>query len=79
MYLFLREYARSGGGMVGRFTSKVLQTVPGSPSVRATVPEAVAAILGAVPGSTLVWEIEPGTGKVRVSIATPSAKSSKRD
>lgn len=63
--------------MVGRFTSKVLQTVPGSPSVRATVPEAVAAILGATPGSTLVWEIEPGSGTVRVSVET-TAKQSKR-
>jgi hypothetical protein len=64
--------------MVGKFTSKVLQTVPGSPSVRATVPEAVAAILGAVPGSTLVWEVEPGSGKVRVSVEA-KPKSSKRD
>jgi hypothetical protein len=63
--------------MVGKFTSKVLQTVPGSPSVRATVPEAVAAILGAVPGSTLVWEIERGSGKVTVSVDDASTKSSK--
>jgi hypothetical protein len=63
--------------MVGRFTSKVLQTVPGSPSVRATVPEAVAAILGAIPGSTLVWEVEPGSLRVTVSVE-PKSKSSKR-
>jgi hypothetical protein len=68
--------------MVGKFKSKVLQTVPGSPSVRATVPEAVAAILGAVPGSTLVWVIEPGSGRVTVSVeplGLSKKKSSKWD
>jgi hypothetical protein len=64
--------------MVGRFTSKVLQTVPGSPSVRATVPEAIAAILGAVPGSTLVWEVEPGSLRVTVSVQPAPEESSKR-
>jgi len=64
--------------MVGKFTSKVLQTVPGSPSVRATIPEAVAAILGATPGSTLVWQVEPGSGKVRVSVEGAKEKPSKR-
>lgn len=74
-----------GAEMVGTFRSKVLQNVPGSPSVRATIPEAVAAILGSVPGSTLEWTVEPGTLRVVVSVAKPdgspsagSKKSSKR-
>lgn len=54
--------------MVGEFRSKVVKNMGGSESVRTTVPEAVAAILGAVPGSTLVWSVEPGSAKVAVAV-----------
>ncbi len=37
-------------------------------SVPTPLPEAVAAILGAVPGGTLVWSVEPGSGAVAVSL-----------
>ena len=77
MYLWLREGVPLSAEMVGTFRSKVLQTVPGSPSVRATIPEAVAAILGAAPGSTLLWSVEPGSLRVTVSVESTLAKSSK--
>lgn len=63
--------------MVGVFRSKVARTMERSESVRTTIPEAIAAILGAGPGTTLLWEVEPGSGKVRVSVEAES-KSSKR-
>jgi hypothetical protein len=56
-----------GGTLPATFTSRVLRTVKGSSSVRATIPEAVAAILGVEHGSVLIWSIEPGTGRVWVS------------
>jgi len=58
------------------FTSKVLRTMAGSASVRTTIPEAVAAILGAENGSTLAWTVEAATGKVSVSVQ--AGKPSKR-
>jgi hypothetical protein len=67
----------TGESLTGQFASKVLRTVEGSLSVRTTIPEAVAAILGVRPGSVLVWTVEPGTGKVCVS-ADSAKKSSKR-
>jgi len=59
------------------FRSKVARTMERSESVRTTIPEAVAAILGAGPGATLLWEIEPGSGRVRVSVE-PESKLSRR-
>jgi hypothetical protein len=66
-----------GGTLPATFTSKVLRTVKGSSSVRATIPEAVAAILGVEDGSVIVWTVEPGSGRVWVS-APPGKKSSKK-
>ena len=69
---------RVSEGSMGRvFKSKVSKTMERSESVRTTVPEAVAAILGAQPGSTLIWEVEPRSWTVRVSIDAPR-KASKR-
>lgn len=53
---------------VGEFRTKVVANMEGSDSVRSTIPEAVAALLGAVPGATLVWRFEPGATKVDVSV-----------
>ncbi|MGA7846328.1 MAG: hypothetical protein WCB18_04470 [Thermoplasmata archaeon] len=53
---------------VGEFRTKVVSNMEGSDSVRSTVPEAVAALLGAVPGATLLWSFEPGSAKVVVSV-----------
>jgi hypothetical protein len=76
---------------VGEFRTKVVSNMEGSDSVRSTIPEAVAALLGAVPGATLVWSFKPGSTEVRVSVdrsvpvkvgparAKPKKKLSKRD
>jgi hypothetical protein len=76
---------------VGEFRTKVVSNMEGSDSVRSTIPEAVAALLGAVPGATLLWTFEPGATNVTVSVdrsvpvkvgpsrSTRKKKSSKRD
>ena len=76
---------------VGEFRTKVVSNMEGSDSVRSTIPEAVAALIGAVPGATLLWSFEPGGTKVEVSVdraipvkigpsrSTPGKKSSKHD
>lgn len=53
---------------VGEFRTKVISNMGGSDSVRSTIPEAVAALLGALPGSTLVWKVTPGATEVTVSV-----------
>lgn len=75
---------------VGEFRTKVVSNMGGSDSVRSTIPEAVAALLGAVPGATLLWSVRPGTADVSVSVdmsvpvkvgparAGPRRKSSRR-
>jgi hypothetical protein len=76
---------------VGEFRTKVVSNMEGSDSVRSTIPEAVAALIGAVPGATLRWSFEPGSTKVEVSVDRsipvtvgparfrPKKKSSRRD
>jgi len=54
--------------MPTEFRSKVIKNLEGSGSVRSTIPEAVAAIIGAAPGGTLVWSVEPGATSVTVSV-----------
>lgn len=61
------------------FKSKVLKSVSTSSSVRATIPETVATILGAEPGDILVWtaDAHAGTATVRIHKAKrkrPNAK-----
>ncbi|MGA8091716.1 MAG: hypothetical protein WB984_04400 [Thermoplasmata archaeon] len=53
---------------VGEFRTKVVSNMEGSDSVRSTIPEAVAALIGAVPGATLLWSFEPGSTRVAVSV-----------
>lgn len=62
--------------MARTFESKAVRSVKASLSIRTTVPEPVAAILGLEVGDTLVWEVEPGSGKV--SVSKLSSKSSRR-
>lgn len=75
---------------VGEFRTKVVSNMENSDSVRSTIPEAVAALLGAVPGATLLWSFKPGSTEVVVSVdrsvpvsvgpsrSTPTKKSPRR-
>lgn len=65
--------------MPGTFRSAVLLVNEASDSVRTTIPGGVAEILGAVPGSTLVWSVDLKAGTVTVTAETSGKKSSKRD
>lgn len=49
------------------FTSKIGRSKAESNSLRTTIPEAVAAILGVDDGDRLSWVVEPGGLKVTVS------------
>lgn len=53
------------------FKSKIGRTKAASESLRTTVPEAVAAILGVADGDTLFWVVEPGGMKVTVAKNPP--------
>lgn len=56
-----------GAGLLMKvFRSRVIRAVEGSGSVRATIPAAVAAIIGAEHGTTLLWKLEPGATVVEV-------------
>ncbi len=59
------------------FESKAIRSVRNSPSIRTTVPEPVAALLGLEIGDSILWEVEPGSGKTTVSRKAPE-KSSRR-
>jgi len=66
--------------MARSFESTAVRAVERSASLRTTVPAAVAAILGAEPGSTLLWTVAPGSGRVTVTVrrstdAGPAQKS----
>lgn len=65
--------------MPGTFRSAVLLVNEASDSVRTTIPGGVAEILGAVPGSTLVWSVDLKGGTVTVTVEPSVKKSSKRD
>ena len=53
------------------FKSRVGRTKAASESLRTTIPEAVAAILGVTDGDTLAWVVEPGGLKVTVTKFPP--------
>lgn len=61
--------------MVDQFTSKIFRAVPGSGSVKTTVPQTVATILGLEPGDGLVWTVDVGarTAIVRRDVARPKS------
>lgn len=64
--------------MVRVFESKAVRSVKGSPSIRTTVPEPVAAILGLEVGDTITWLVEPGSGAVSVGRGTAKDSSKRR-
>lgn len=45
-----------------------------SESLRLTIPAAVAALLGLRAGDSVVWSVEPGTGRTTVSRGEPLDK-----
>lgn len=63
------------------FESKAVKSLKRSQSLRTTVPEAIAALLGLEPGDVVLWTVEPGSGRVEVSrkdLRRPLGGSSKR-
>lgn len=54
--------------MAGKFHSTAFRVTPRSASVRTTIPAAVAALLGVEHLSSLLWTVEPGSGRVMVSV-----------
>jgi hypothetical protein len=53
--------------MARSFVTKVHQSKEGSPSLRSTIPEAVATILHVQRGDSIVWVVEPETRRVTVT------------
>jgi hypothetical protein len=71
-----------GESVPGSFRSSIQLVREGSESLRATVPDGVAKVLGAVPDGSLVWTVDLKAGRVTVSAEPPEPdkkKSSKRD
>ncbi len=64
----------------GSFESSVLRNLAASNSVRTTIPAVIAALIGAAPGTVLVWSFDSATKAVtvRVKSGRDSKKSSKR-
>jgi len=64
----------------GTFESSVLRNLAGSNSVRTTIPQVIAALLGAAPGSVLVWTFHPANKSVSVEVmhGRGRGKSSRR-
>jgi hypothetical protein len=64
----------------GSFESSVLRNLADSNSVRTTIPQVIAALLGAAPGSVMVWTFDPESrsATVRVRSERTAKKSSKR-
>lgn len=67
--------------MPGIFRSSIQRVREGTESIRVTVPDGVAKLLGAEPDGTLLWSVDLKEGKVTVSAEPPSPperKSSRR-
>ncbi len=67
--------------MAKEFESRVVLSLKRSKSLRTTVPEVVATLLGLEPKDSLVWSVEPGTGVITVCrkpTPPPMPKKSKR-
>ena len=65
------------GSMARRFESKAVRSLKRSASIRTTVPEPIAAVLGLEFGDTLIWEVEPGSGRVSVVVGGGGSKDKK--
>lgn len=63
--------------MPGRFVSSIQRAREGSDSLRVTLPDGVAKLLGAVPEGVLVWTVDLAAGRVTVTVELPKGKSSK--
>jgi hypothetical protein len=50
--------ARLDSAMAKSFDSKAFRAAPGSDSLKTTVPQAVATVLGLEPGDSLTWEVD---------------------
>jgi hypothetical protein len=61
--------------MARSFVTKVHQSKEGSPSLRTTLPEAVATVLSVQRGDSLVWTVEPELRRVTVSKRTGGSSS----
>jgi hypothetical protein len=53
--------------------SKLVQSLPSSPSLRTTVPEAIRVLLGLGKGDTLDWSFDLATREVKISKAMADA------
>jgi len=56
--------------MAKAFVTKIHQSKEGSPSLRSTIPEAVATVLNVQRGDSLVWTVEPEIRRVTVTKRT---------
>ena len=67
--------------MAGTFRSTIQLVRENSKSLRVTIPDGVATVLGALPEGTLVWTVDLKAGRVTVSAEPPGLgeeNSSKR-
>lgn len=51
-----------------RIETAVVKTVSGSVSMRTTIPQPVAALLGLEPGDHMVWVVNPQAGTVGITL-----------
>lgn len=65
--------------MPGTFESSIQRVRERSESLRVTIPEGVATVLGAVPEGRLLWSVDLKAGTVTVTAEPPAKKSSRRD
>jgi len=56
---------------VAEFSSKVTTARPKSPSLRTTVPEAVAKMMELKAGDEIVWKIKSASKGIEVSLSKP--------
>lgn len=66
------------GTMPGEFRSSIQTVREGSTSLRVTIPDGVAKLLGAAADGTLVWTVSLSEGRVTVSAEPPTEKSARR-
>lgn len=66
--------------MARQFESKAVKSLKRSDSLRTTIPEPVAALMGLEPGDGVVWTVEPGSGSITVlrKEVSPSSKKKSR-
>jgi hypothetical protein len=60
------------------FHSVVTRVDKKSDSLRVTVPGSVSALLGISAGDTIVWTVQPGSGRTTVTRGEPIVRSGRR-